>query len=137
MADLTPVHNTNYLQHVADEDVRALKKARESYGDSWKQRGGVGAYMMLARKMDRMENQVKKAGYDVFQAFANDTRQEGIIDDIRDLRRYLMLVESELIARGELPQPPILSDAQQRMKSDILQNKSIMPNPFSTDLGCE
>lgn len=96
------VTNADFLQDVADADVRGLLKARESYGDSWKQRGGVGAYMMLARKMDRLENQVKKHGYDVFEAFLADQRSEGIIDDIRDLRRYLMLVEAELVARGDL-----------------------------------
>ena len=43
---------------VARADVTALEKAEESYGDSWKKRGGVGAFMMLARKWDRLEKQV-------------------------------------------------------------------------------
>jgi hypothetical protein len=51
--------------------------------------------MMLARKMDRLENQVRKHGWDVFEAIQKDGRAEGIMDDIRDLRRYLILVESE------------------------------------------
>ena len=34
-------------------DAVALRKAQESYGDSWRIRGGVGAFMMLARKWDR------------------------------------------------------------------------------------
>lgn len=93
----------DYLSHlnsIAQEDVAGLKKAQESYGDSWKKRGGVGAYMMLVRKMDRMELQAKKHGYDVFAAIEADPRAEGLIDDIRDLRRYLMLVESEMRARA-------------------------------------
>jgi hypothetical protein len=73
-----------------------LEEAEQSYGDSWKQRGGVGAFMMLARKWDRLEKQVTEQGYDIFQAIAYDGREEGILDDIRDLRRYLFLVEAEV-----------------------------------------
>lgn len=84
-------------QQVADMDVSKLHIAEESYGDSWKKRGGVGAFMMLARKWDRLENQVSRLGWDVFKACTEDTRPEGVIDDIRDLRRYLTLVEAELL----------------------------------------
>ena len=73
-----------------------LEEAEQSYGDSWKQRGGVGAFMMPARKWDRLEKQVTEQGYDIFQAIAYDGREEGILDDIRDLRRYLFLVEAEV-----------------------------------------
>ena len=76
-----------------------LEEAEQSYGDSWKQRGGVGAFMMLARKWDRLEKQVTEYNYDVFQAAAEDTREEGILDDICDLRRYLFLVEAEVRMR--------------------------------------
>lgn len=108
-----------HLKRVAESDVVGLTKAEESYGDSWKRRGGTGAFMMLARKWDRLENRVKQrplikaqagAGetvtdalgdsYDIFQHILADQRSEGIIDDIRDLRRYLMLVEAEMLARG-------------------------------------
>jgi hypothetical protein len=100
------------LNEVAQEDVAGLKKAQQSYGNSWKQRGGIGAFMMLARKWDRLENRVSREGittstgdrptpaFDIFLHVASDTRAEGVIDDIRDLRRYLMLVEAELRARG-------------------------------------
>lgn len=109
---------SNYLDHlvtVAEEDVRALKEAEKSYGDSWKQRGGVGAFMMLARKWDRIEKQVGQDralppdgggntrvahAYDVFAHIKTDNRPEGLLDDIRDLRRYLMLVEAEMVAQG-------------------------------------
>ena len=58
--------------------------------------------MMLARKWDRLEKQVSEQSYDVFQAAANDGREEGILDDIRDLRRYLFLVEAEVrMQQGE------------------------------------
>ena len=111
----------DYLDDVARGDAEALKRAQEAYGDSWKRRGGVGAFMMLARKWDRLEKRVEQsildgseggsdlhleavrvsaAPYDIFGHIQQDARPEGIIDDIRDLRRYLMLVEAEMIARG-------------------------------------
>ena len=77
------------VEKVAGEDVVNLDMAERSYGDSWKQRGGGGAFMMLARKWDRLEKQVNEHGYDVFKAANEDQRPEGIMDDIRDLRRYL------------------------------------------------
>ena len=85
--------NFNLISELADEDVNRLVKAQESYGDSWRSRGGVGAFMMLARKWDRIENQVTKEGYDIFKTINNDPSSTGILDDIRDLRRYLLLVE--------------------------------------------
>tara|TARA_R110000824_G_scaffold151368_1_gene322359 strand:- start:626 stop:973 length:348 start_codon:yes stop_codon:yes gene_type:complete len=87
---------------IVAEDKNALQKAEKSYGDSWKKRGGVGAMMMLARKWDRIENQVKEQQYDIFNAIEKDINEEGIIDDIRDLRRYLLLVEAEMLIKGVL-----------------------------------
>lgn len=88
------------LDKIAQEDSAGLKKAAESYGNSWKRRGGIGAWMMMCRKFDRLEIRVEKMGWDIFRAIAEDTRSEGAIDDVRDLRRYLMLVEAEMRARG-------------------------------------
>ena len=39
----------NLMKEVAQADLHALQRAEQSYGDSWKRRGGVGAFMMLAR----------------------------------------------------------------------------------------
>lgn len=90
---------------VSASDVTALQEAERHYGDSWKRRGGVGAFMMLARKWDRIENRVRLSAsgpngaqidpWDVLGHIAADARAEGLIDDIRDLRRYLLLVEAE------------------------------------------
>lgn len=92
------------LTRVAQRDVRELVRKDAEYGSSWKKRGGVGAMMMLARKIDRIEPAVERKGWDIFAAIRDDPRSEGIIDDIRDLRRYLMLVEAEIEDRGELPE---------------------------------
>lgn len=98
------------IKSVTDGHVKGLLKAQESYGDSWKRRGGVGAFMMLARKWDRLENRVQQdvigrgnrpaPQWDVFAHIEADERSEGIIDDIRDLCRYLILVEAEMLRRG-------------------------------------
>jgi hypothetical protein len=89
------------------------------YGASWKKRGGVGAFMMLARKWDRLENALDPnptsgihsrmspdvPAYDVLFAGARDTRPEGIIDDIDDLVGYLLLVRTEIYrSRALLPE---------------------------------
>jgi hypothetical protein len=91
----------NKVLGLANEDVEGLHISEQSYGNSWKQRGGVGAFMMLARKWDRLEKQVADWNYDVFQTAYEDSREEGIIDDIRDLRRYLFLVEAEIRMQQE------------------------------------
>lgn len=100
--DAKPIEQSPIIKQVgklSSLDHVKLEEAEQSYGDSWKQRGGVGAFMMLARKWDRLEKQVTEYNYDVFQAAAEDMREEGILDDISDLRRYLFLVEAEVRMR--------------------------------------
>ena len=88
------------MKDVAQNDLEALKRAETSYGDSWKRRGGVGAFMMLARKFDRIEHQAQKHGWDIFEAGEVYVGEAGLLDDIRDLRRYLILVEILENTRG-------------------------------------
>lgn len=87
------------VDKIAKSDIVCLHESEKNYGNSWKQRGGQGAFMMLARKWDRLEKQVNESNYDIFHAAQKDNRAEGILDDIQDLRRYLMLVEAELIRK--------------------------------------
>src|SRR5687768_5414092 len=99
------------LHAASESDVLGHKISEKSYGDSWKRRGGVDTFHMLARKWDRLERRLATnmdaagstsgaAPYDIFEQIAADRRAEGIIDDVRDLRRYLMLVEAEMAACG-------------------------------------
>ena len=81
---------------ISAEDWTSLDRAEEDYGDSWRKRGGIGAFMMLARKWERIENQVVEKGWDIFKSIEQDIRPEGILDDIKDLRRYLLLVEAHM-----------------------------------------
>ena len=110
---------------VARADVTALEKAEESYGDSWKKRGGVGAFMMLARKWDRLEKQVEDMDYDVFEAIRDDNREEGVIDDVRDLRRYLMLVEAEILRTAELDAKKLRAVHSVQLRDDFDENKEL------------
>lgn len=100
--------NYERIAEIALNDVDVLKEKGAAYGDSWKKRGGIGAFMMLARKWDRIENQAAAVGYDIFAAGIIGG-EEGIMDDIADLRCYLLLVESEI--RGMLDVPPAPSPA--------------------------
>jgi hypothetical protein len=87
------------LNGVLSNDGEMIREKDKAYGGSWKKRGGIGAYMMLARKWDRLEQSVLAFGYDIFKAIEEDQRDESTIDDIQDLRRYLALVEAEIQAR--------------------------------------
>ena len=88
------------IKDIAQHDINSLIESEKSYGDSWKRRGGTGAFMMLARKFDRIEQQSKDCNYDVFEAGGKYIREDGLLDDIGDLRRYLLLVESEIRANN-------------------------------------
>lgn len=110
-----------FMQDIANADVAQLQQKDREYGASWKSRGGVGAFMMLARKWDRLENmvkatrlyeaqktvitgdeQVQATQYDIFAHAAGSHMERGdaesLLDTIGDLRRYLLLVEAEVIA---------------------------------------
>jgi len=109
--DIEENYYLGFLEPIAVRDAEGLLKAHKSYHNSWKQRGGVGAFMMLARKWDRLEARCGERPensdnfgerYDIFEHVRRDPRTEGILDDIRDLRRYLLLVEAELVARGDV-----------------------------------
>ena len=50
-----------------------------------------------------LEKQVNENDFDIFKASTKDKRDEGIIDDIRDLRRYLLLVEAEITEDDDKP----------------------------------
>lgn len=84
------------LANQAAKDVEVLRYKDAQYGGSWKRRGGIGAFMMMCRKWDRIDQQVKTVGHgDIYRALSEDRRDEGILDDINDLRCYLLLIEAE------------------------------------------
>lgn len=96
---MNSVEDYDQIRRIALEDVDVLEEKGSHYGRSWVKRGGIGAFMMLARKWDRLENVAERNGYEVFQAIEADPGPEGVLESIRDLRRYLLLVESEYLTR--------------------------------------
>lgn len=114
-----------HLNAVLAGDAAALENARKHYGESWCKRGGAGAFFMLARKWDRLENHLGKRGFDVLTAIKDDQRAEGVIDDVRDLRRYLALVEAKAVELGFCP-PPLAKDAS-------IERGSLEDGPAKTD----
>jgi len=94
-AQIGPLPDSFYLALVetADDLVAVLKEKGKDYGNSWISRGGVGAWMMLARKIDRIQKQIKQEPqYDIVAHMIKDDRAEGLYDDVRDLAGYLLLL---------------------------------------------
>lgn len=123
---MTQEYDPAYLDNlvvVAADDVAVLRAKEATYRGSWKKRGGIGAYMMLVRNFDRLEGMLspkipaERGGYsyDVFAAIAADTsgRDGTVLACVRDARRYLMLVEAEMMQLGVVrpemlpPGPPV------------------------------
>lgn len=104
----------DYLTEVAEADVNQLLEKEKTYQGSWKKRGGLGTAMMLLRKIDRLEVILKAADYDIFKVCLVDlTGKDGsALAEIRDLRRYLLLVEAEVIA--QTPTPPAMPPEENR-----------------------
>ncbi len=102
-----PRKQMDRLRVQAQLDVDGLIESHLKYGDSWRKKGGLGAYFTLSRKIDRYELACARAGYDVFKAIRDTPSSDGklcgkdsLLDDIGDLRRYLLLLE-EYITRPE------------------------------------
>lgn len=100
------------IRHVADQDVEGVIEARVLYGDSWRAEGGFSAFFNIKRKIDRFVNCCKRPllvvgdrnriPYDVFSQILFDLSGGGetVLDTVRDLRRYLLLVEAFLVQEG-------------------------------------
>ncbi len=95
------------MRDLAQQDLTQLISAEKSYGNSWRRRGGTGAFMMLARKFDRIEQQSKTVSWDIFEAARRYKGEDGLLDDIGDLRRYLLLVE-HFVRHGETEEVEVL-----------------------------
>jgi hypothetical protein len=97
-----------HLGQIADADLNYIKRKDCQYDASWKKRGGVGAWFTIARPMDRLVNFVESGDhqYDLFAKIGAEglAGPDGsVIACVRDLRRYLLLVEAEMTQRLEAP----------------------------------
>jgi hypothetical protein len=105
------LHET--LVTIANDDAQIVLEKDKSYGSSWKKRGGVGAFMMLARKWDRIENMVQEDKWDMFKTLQRthaNQESETLLETIRDLRQYLLLVESEVVRCNQIREPIYVTD---------------------------
>lgn len=103
---------TNFIAiaDIATDIVRLLEEKGKFYGDSWRKRGGPGAFMVMARKWDRIENICKEQKYDILEVLAQDSG--GIEDDIKDLIGYLLLIlEANHARTAQVPAPVTFSKA--------------------------
>jgi len=130
------MNHLQYLEEIAKEDLAEIRRKEATYKGSWKKRGGLGAFMMAVRKSDRLEEITTGFRYDIFAALADDmSGQDGsALAELRDLRRYLLLIESEMMARHGTNQRFInvisdssrMSDPVTRL-DDGLQERDIEP----------
>jgi hypothetical protein len=89
-------------KHLFDTDIEGLIKKNADYGESWKKRGGVGAFMNVARKWDRIETQVMLNGGDLYapKLWVESRVIDPFVDDVIDLRGYLLLCIHHQLGMG-------------------------------------
>ncbi len=121
--------------------VEKLHGKEVSYRGSWQKREGIGAFMMLARKADRLlpiiqaiyeswesiEAHAKEENYDVFKVWeACQLQCDSELNDIHDLWGYLTLVITEM----EIVRPRRLEQQHAaNSMSIVLPDGSIGANP--------
>jgi|SRR3972149_5871497 len=89
-----------YLRAVVEQDVETVRAKEAVYHGAWKRHGGAGVfYQGLVRKWDRIVAMLEQHHMDVFAACEADGAEEGFLDQIDDLRCYLLLVKAEVMAR--------------------------------------
>lgn len=86
------------LVEQANQIVETVIANDTTYGTSWRKRGGVGAFMMMARKWDRIENLCRRYDWDLIRMLADN--RGNVRDDLQDLVGYALL-SLEFDARRE------------------------------------
>ena len=68
--------------------------------------------IVVRKKQNNIENQCRAENWDIFNAAYNSnlSKPENILDDIGDLRRYLILVEEEIMSHTERDATPTYVD---------------------------
>lgn len=113
----------NRMRATAVHIVNVVEQKDKDYGSSWKRRGGAGAFMVMARKWDRIENLVQKDKWDIFDALMKD--RGGIRDDVQDLIGYLHLILDE-IGLETLPMPETFADTVRQPESIHPRNRGFV-----------
>jgi len=100
MTDSLQYHR--HMDAIVREDVKYLRTKDTQYNASWKKRSGPGAFFTIARPWDRLENISRMSGYDIFSIIEDEGLHGpdgSLIACVRDMRRYLLLVEAEMTER--------------------------------------
>ena len=95
-----------HLEAITKADIDYVRRKDAQYNASWKKREGAGAFFTIVRPWDRFDTISQAAGYDIFKKI----REEGLegpdgslIACVRDLRRYLLLLEAEMTEQLSSP----------------------------------
>jgi hypothetical protein len=120
------MEHMQYLESIAKEDVRFVEMRESTYRGSWKRRGGPGVFMNLARKWDRLEHYASRTGWDLWATLHGGLEGEDgtALAEIRDLRRYLLLVEAELMSRHTTAVAEMERENRDAMVSEAIEEWS-------------
>lgn len=80
------------MKALQDQVWELCKKKDSEYGASWCKRGGVGAFFTVWRKVDRLEEQLKKADFNMLDITEDADSTESLDETMKDLANYLYLV---------------------------------------------
>jgi len=91
--DVSFIPHTDFevLRDILNEGVDLVKKKDAEYGASWCKRGGVGAFFTIWRKIDRLEEQLKRVQYNILDISVDEDSTESLDETIRDTILYLAL----------------------------------------------
>lgn len=93
-----------HLESIANADIEYVRHKDAQYEASWKKRGGAGAFFTIVRPWDRFDSISRAAHYDVFSKIREEGLQGpdgSLIACVRDIRRYLLLLEAEMTEQLE------------------------------------
>lgn len=80
------------MQKIQDDTLAMCRKKDGEYGASWCKRGGVGAFFTVWRKADRLEEQLRKVDFNMFDVSDDVNSTESLDETMRDFANYLYLV---------------------------------------------
>lgn len=80
------------MAELAQQLIAICEKKDREYGSSWKKRGGAGAFFAVVRKWDRLEEQCRMRGYDLFDCSDDPGSTESLEETLGDTINYLLLV---------------------------------------------
>lgn len=92
--DVSFVPHTDFdaVRELIAKGVDLLEKKDGEYGASWCKRGGTGAFFTVWRKIDRLEEQLKKVKYNLLDISVDTDSTESLDETLKDAMLYFALV---------------------------------------------